>query len=102
VDVQEVRKLDNYLKKVFGNDFPKGEDPETEMIIGYIEGLKDGRRFFNVCKEVSRKKPIILWKGGMTEGGARAAVSHTGAMAGSGAAWAGVMRQAGIVSVRSK
>ena len=78
-----------------------GEDPETEMIIGYIEGLKDGRRFFNVCKEVSRKKPIILWKGGMTEGGARAAVSHTGAMAGSGAAWAGVMRQAGIVSVRS-
>jgi acetyltransferase len=78
-----------------------GEDPETEMIIAYIEGLKDGRRFSNVCKEVSKKKPIILWKGGMTEGGARAAVSHTGAMAGSGATWEGVMRQAGIVSVKS-
>ncbi|MGD0485791.1 MAG: acetate--CoA ligase family protein [Syntrophorhabdales bacterium] len=78
-----------------------GEDPETEMIIAYIEGLKDGRRFYNVCKKVSKKKPIILWKGGMTEGGARAAVSHTGAMAGSGATWEGVMRQAGIVSVKS-
>ncbi len=78
-----------------------GEDPETEMIIAYIEGLKDGRRFSDVCKKVSRKKPIILWKGGMTEGGARAAVSHTGAMAGSGAIWEGVMLQAGIVSVKS-
>ncbi len=78
-----------------------GEDPETEMIVAYIEGTRDGRRLFNVCKEVSKKKPIILWKGGMTEGGARAAVSHTGAMAGSGATWEGAMRQAGIVSVRS-
>ena len=78
-----------------------GKDPETEMIVAYLEGSKDARRLYNVCKEVSKKKPIILWKGGMTEGGARAAVSHTGAMAGSGATWEGGMRQAGIVSVKS-
>ncbi len=78
-----------------------GEDPETEMIVAYIEGAKDGRRFFNVCKEVSKKKPIILWKGGMTEGGARAALSHTGSMTGSLSIWEGLIRQTGIVNVRS-
>jgi acetyltransferase len=78
-----------------------GEDPETEIIVAYLEGAKDGRRFYNVCKDVSKKKPLIVWKGGMTEGGARAALSHTGAMAGSRSIWEGLMRQAGIVSVRS-
>jgi acetyltransferase len=46
-----------------------GKDPETEIIVAYLEGPKDARRFCNVCKEVSKKKPIILWKGGMTGGG---------------------------------
>ena len=78
-----------------------GEDPETDLIVAYIEGQRDGRRFYDVCREASKKKPIILWKGGMTEAGAQAAVSHTGAMAGSGATWKGVIRQAGIVSVKS-
>jgi acetate---CoA ligase (ADP-forming) len=78
-----------------------GEDPETEMIVAYIEGTKDGRRFYTVCRDVSKKKPLIVWKGGMTEGGARAAVSHTGAMAGSRSIWKGLMRQAGLVSVSS-
>lgn len=78
-----------------------GEDPETEVILAYIEGTKDGRRFYRVCRDISKKKPLIMWKTGLTEGGARAAVSHTGAMAGSVSVWEGVMRQAGIVSVSS-
>lgn len=78
-----------------------GEDPETKLIVGYIEGIKDGRRFYNLSKEISKKKPIILWKGGLTEAGARAAVSHTGAMAGSRAVWEGVMKQAGIITAKT-
>lgn len=78
-----------------------GEDPETKLIVGYIEGIKDGRRFFNLSKEISKKKPIILWKGGLTEAGARAAVSHTGAMAGSRAVWEGVVKQAGIITAKT-
>lgn len=78
-----------------------GEDPETELIIGYIEGIQDGRRFYILSREISKKKPIILWKGGLTEVGARAAVSHTGAMAGSHVVWEGVMKQAGIVSAKT-
>jgi acetate---CoA ligase (ADP-forming) len=78
-----------------------GEDPETKLIIGYLEGIKDGKRFHALIQEISREKPIILWKGGRTEAGARAAVSHTGAMAGSGAVWEGVFRQAGVISVKS-
>ena len=55
-----------------------GQDPETKIITGYIEGVKDGPRFFKLLKEVSRTKPVILWKGGLTQGGARAVHSHTG------------------------
>jgi len=78
-----------------------GEDPETEIIVTYLEGVKDGRRFLHLAREISKKKPIILWKGGLTESGARAAVSHTGSMAGSGPVWEGALRQAGVVSVKS-
>ncbi len=78
-----------------------GEDPGTELIVGYIEGIKNGRRFYSLSKEISKKKPIILWKGGLTEAGARAAVSHTGAMAGSRAVWEGAQKQAGIVTAKS-
>jgi acetate---CoA ligase (ADP-forming) len=78
-----------------------GEDPETKLIIGYLEGIKDGKRFHALIQKITRKKPIILWKGGRTEAGARAAVSHTGAMAGSGVVWEGVFKQAGVVSVKS-
>jgi acyl-CoA synthetase (NDP forming) len=78
-----------------------GEDPETEIIVAYLEGVKDGRRFYNLAKEISKKKPIILWKGGVTEAGAKAAISHTGAMAGSGPIWEAALRQAGVISVKS-
>jgi acyl-CoA synthetase (NDP forming) len=78
-----------------------GEDPQTETIVSYVEGMKDGRRFYHISKEISKKKPIILWKGGRTEAGARAAISHTGALAGSNRVWEGVLKQAGIISVSS-
>jgi acyl-CoA synthetase (NDP forming) len=78
-----------------------GEDPETEIIVAYLEGVKDGRRFYNLAKEISKKKPIILWKGGVTEAGAKAAISHTGSMAGSGPIWEAALRQAGVISVKS-
>jgi len=78
-----------------------GEDPETELIIAYMEGVRDGRRFHGLAGEISRRKPVILLKGGTTQEGAQAAASHTGSLAGSGAIWEGVLRQTGIVSARS-
>ena len=78
-----------------------GEDEQTKTIVSYMEGVKNGRRFFEIAREVSRKKPIILWKGGASEQGARAAASHTGALAGSATIWNAMFKQAGIVSVSS-
>jgi acetyltransferase len=78
-----------------------GEDSETKIIIAYFEGIKDGRRFYRLTREISKEKPIIAWKCGTTEAGARAAASHTGAFAGSRPIWDGVLRQVGIVSVNS-
>jgi acyl-CoA synthetase (NDP forming) len=78
-----------------------GEDEETRTIVAYMEGVKDGRRFFEVAREVGRRKPIILWKGGLSEQGARAAASHTGALAGSAAIWQAMFKQTGIVAVSS-
>jgi acyl-CoA synthetase (NDP forming) len=76
-----------------------GQDDDTKTIVAYMEGVKDGRRFFQVAREVSPKKPIILWKGGMSEQGARAAASHTGALAGSANIWNAMFKQTGIVNV---
>jgi acetyltransferase len=78
-----------------------GQDDKTKTIVSYMEGVKDGRRFFEVAREVSKTKPIILWKGGMSEQGARAAASHTGALAGSTAIWQAMFKQAGIIQVHS-
>lgn len=74
-----------------------GQDQETEIIIAYMEGVKDGRRFFNLAKEVSRRKPIIVWKCGDTHVGSRAACSHTGALAGEPEVWDAVFRQTGMI-----
>jgi acetyltransferase len=78
-----------------------GQDKDTKTIVSYMEGVKDGRRFFEVAREVSRTKPIVLWKGGQSEQGARAAASHTGALAGSASIWNAMFKQAGIVNVSS-
>ena len=59
-----------------------GKDPETKVILTYIEGLDDGRKFFETARKITPSKPIIAFKGGKTLAGARAAKSHSGAMAG--------------------
>jgi acyl-CoA synthetase (NDP forming) len=74
-------------------------DAETKIIAGYIEGLKDGRRFSKVVRRAAAAKPVIMMKGGCTEAGARAVVSHTGALAGSARIWDGLLRQAGVIPV---
>jgi acyl-CoA synthetase (NDP forming) len=74
-------------------------DTETKIIAAYIEGLKDGRRFSKALRRVAAAKPVIMMKGGCTEAGARAAASHTGALAGSARIWDGLLRQAGVVPV---
>ncbi len=76
-------------------------DANVKVIAMYLESVRDGRRFSSIAREVCRQKPIILWKGGETEAGARTASSHTGAMAGSRELWNALYRQTGIVNVRS-
>jgi acyl-CoA synthetase (NDP forming) len=77
------------------------DDPETKIIVMYVEGVKDGKRFFNAIKEATKKKPVIVWKGGRTEEGTKAVASHTGALAGSNLIWESLFEQAGAISVRS-
>ncbi len=77
------------------------QDPETKVITGYIEGVKDGPRFFKLLQEVCQTKPVILWKGGLTPGGARAVYSHTASLAGEEAIWDAVFEQSGAIMVNS-
>ncbi len=77
------------------------EDPETKVILSYIEGFRDGKRFFEIAREVIKKKPIIMLKAGSTNAGAKAAMSHTAALAGSDSAFDGVRRQTGIIRAKS-
>lgn len=74
-----------------------GEDPQVAAILMYLETLRDGRRFLEVAGRVTRKKPVVVYKAGKTEGGSRAALSHTGAMAGRWAVYDGAFRQVNIV-----
>jgi acyl-CoA synthetase (NDP forming) len=76
-----------------------GYDPDTELIGGYIEGIKDGPYFLRALKQASLKKPVILWKVGLTPEGSRASASHTGALAGSREIWQAVQSQTGIIPV---
>src|SRR3989344_3400373 len=78
-------------------------DPQTKVIGLYVEGFGDGRKFINTAKRVmkEKKKPIIIWKSGRTEAGAKQAASHTGSLGGSNAIIMGVFKQAGIISVDS-
>jgi acetate---CoA ligase (ADP-forming) len=73
------------------------EDENTKVILGYIEGVSDGRKLMEVANQVSRKKPIIILKSGITSSGAKAASSHTGALAGREAAFDSAFKQSGII-----
>jgi acetyl coenzyme A synthetase (ADP forming)-like protein len=72
-------------------------DEDTDIILGYIEDVVDGKRFLEVAKRASKVKPIILVKSGGTQAGARAASSHTGALAGSETAFNSAFRQTGVI-----
>jgi len=76
-----------------------GWDPDTHIIAAYLEGIKNGAYFLNALRQASLKKPVIIWKVGLTREGARAAESHTGALTGSQAIWQAVIRQSGAISV---
>jgi acetyl coenzyme A synthetase (ADP forming)-like protein len=71
-------------------------DKDTKAILLYVEDIKSGREFLKVAKEVTKKKPIVALKAGRTAAGARAAASHTGAIAGSDQIYNAVFEQTGI------
>jgi len=73
------------------------EDEHTKVILGYIEGVGDGRKFMDVATQVSKKKPVIILKSGITSSGAKAASSHTGALAGREAAFDAAFKQSGVI-----
>jgi len=75
------------------------EDPKTGVIMSYLEGVKNGRKLFNVLREACLRKPVVMLKGGRTGEGARAASSHTGSLAGSADIWDAVLKQLGVVPV---
>jgi len=78
-----------------------GHDADIKAIGMYLEGVKDGRRFLTVLKEVAARKPVVMWKGGWTEAGERAISSHTGALAMPQAIWDAVIKQSGAITVTS-
>jgi len=77
------------------------EDDKTEVILAYLEGIKEGRAFIELAREVSKKKPIIILKSGTSKAGLRAVSSHTGTLAGSEVAYETAFRQFGILRARS-
>lgn len=76
-----------------------GRDEEIKVIGMYLEGVRDGRRFLKVLREVSASKPVVIWKGGRTEEGGRAIYSHTGSLAVPQAIWDAAVRQCGAIKV---
>ncbi len=77
------------------------QDDDTQIIAQHCEDLKDGRNFAEVAKRVSRKKPVVVLKAGRTNLGARAASSHTGALAGNDKIYDDVLRQSGVIRAGS-
>ena len=73
------------------------EDEETDVILGYLEGIDDGREFIDTAREVTKDTPIVMVKSGRTEAGAQAASSHTGTIAGSEQAYEAGLDQAGVL-----
>jgi acyl-CoA synthetase (NDP forming) len=78
-----------------------GQDENIRIIALYIESMRNGRRFFELAREIGKKKPIIVLKGGETEVGTRTAASHTGGMAGKQMIWEAVFHQTGVIHVSS-
>ena len=85
-------RMEDYLEYLAG-------DNNTKVIAAYIEGLRDGRRFFELAKRITIHKPVVVVKIGGTQESARAVKSHTGALAGSDAIYTAAFRQSGVIRV---
>jgi acyl-CoA synthetase (NDP forming) len=77
------------------------QDPDTRVILMYVEGVREGRKFFNILRNVTATKPVIIVKGGRGQSGKRATASHTASLAGSMQVWETVVNQAGAVLARN-
>ena len=78
-----------------------GEDEASQVILIYVEGLPDGQEFIEVARKVTREKPVVAIKSGVTKSGSRAVSSHTGSLAGSEAAYKAAFKQAGVTRASS-
>jgi len=78
-----------------------GEDPEVKVILAYIEGLADGKRFLEKVSKVTPRKPVIVLKPGKTDAAAKAIVSHSGALAGSDDIYEAAFKSVGVLRVDS-
>jgi len=76
------------------------QDEDTKVIAVYVEGMKDGRRFLESARKASRIKPVLIFKGGSTNLGARATLSHTASIAGSDEIFEAACKQAGVIRVQ--
>ena len=76
-------------------------DPGTEYLAMYVEGLQDGRAFFEQLRAATRVKPVVLWKGGRSSDGSRATRSHTASLAGSTEVWNALCQQTGAIQADS-
>ena len=77
-----------------------GADKDSSVLLGYVESIRHGAEFMRVAGEVSKRKPLIIMKSGATAAGARAASSHTGALAGSDNAYTAAFRQSGVLRAK--
>ena len=77
------------------------DDPETKVVMAYLEDIRDGSRFLDVARRLTKSKPIIAIKSGVTSGGSRAVSSHTGALAGSERAYEAAFKQGGVLRAGS-
>ena len=88
IDLNEVSLLEYFA-----------EDPNTTVIAAYLEGINDGDRFRKIVSSLRGIKPVIIWKGGLSETGKRAVNSHTGSLAGDRSVWNAFFKQTGAVQV---
>ncbi|MPZ99993.1 MAG: hypothetical protein GEU80_11810 [Dehalococcoidia bacterium] len=77
------------------------EDPDTPAIFMYLEGVREGRRFFELLRQATRRKPVVIWRGGRSKAGARAVRSHTGSLASDIAVWDALIQQTGAIPAQS-
>jgi acyl-CoA synthetase (NDP forming) len=86
--------IENYLEYF-------ASDPDTKVILAYLEGLKDGKQFLEVSRKAALAKPVIMFKGGKTDAGSKAAQSHSGALASRYSLFKAACHQVGIVEVET-